>query len=126
MKYINQCYYTSFIYIVVILGIHCTGGQKYQVCGNSCSHTCLDLATNPDCSRKCVEGCNCLEGFSLDGDGLCVPITACPCVYDAKEYKTGYEMMQQQADGSYLVWSVSTPFTIFFPYTLYSPNIFIW
>ncbi|XP_071530009.1 uncharacterized protein [Panulirus ornatus] len=84
-------------------GVHCTGGQKYQVCGNSCSHSCLDLATNPDCSRKCVEGCNCLEGFSLDGDGICVPITECPCVYDAKEYKAGYEMMQQQADNSYLV-----------------------
>ncbi|KAK8718898.1 hypothetical protein OTU49_014379, partial [Cherax quadricarinatus] len=31
-------------------GVHCTGGQKYQVCGNRCSHTCLDLATNPDCT----------------------------------------------------------------------------
>nr|XP_045582100.1 uncharacterized protein LOC123745535 [Procambarus clarkii] len=84
-------------------GIHCTGGQKYQVCGNSCSHTCLDLATNSDCTRKCVEGCNCLDGFSLDGTGMCVPVTECPCVYEAKEYKPGYEMMQQQPDASFLV-----------------------
>lgn len=86
------------------LGVHCTGGQKYQVCGNSCARTCLDLATNVDCKRKCVEGCNCLEGFSLDSDGLCVPITECPCVYQAKEYKPGYEMMQIQPDGTYRVW----------------------
>ncbi|XP_063867870.1 uncharacterized protein LOC135104399 [Scylla paramamosain] len=84
-------------------GVHCTGGQKYQVCGNSCARTCLDLATNVDCQRKCVEGCNCLEGFSLDSSGICVPITECPCVYQAKEYKPGYEMMQIQPDGTYRV-----------------------
>ncbi|KAK7066927.1 Mucin-5B [Halocaridina rubra] len=81
-------------------GIHCTGGQKYQVCGNICTHTCLDLAMNPNCKRKCVEGCNCLEGFSLDNSGICVPVTECPCIYDNKEYKPGYEMLQEQADGS--------------------------
>lgn len=86
------------------LGVHCTGGQKYQVCGNSCSHTCLDLATNPDCKRKCVEGCNCPDGFSLDQDGICVPITDCPCVFESKEYKPGYEMLQRQPDGSDMVW----------------------
>ncbi|KAK3857259.1 hypothetical protein Pcinc_036476, partial [Petrolisthes cinctipes] len=81
-------------------GIHCTGGQRYQVCGNSCGRTCLDLATNVDCKRKCVEGCNCLDGFSLDTDGICVPVTECPCVYEGKEYKPGYEMLQAQPDGT--------------------------
>lgn len=94
----------SVILCFPLLGIHCTGGQKYQVCGNSCARTCLDLATNVDCQRKCVEGCNCLEGFSLDSSGICVPITECPCVYQAKEYKPGYEMMQIQPDGTYRVW----------------------
>lgn len=91
-------------YPLAFAGVHCTGGQKYQVCGNSCSHTCLDLATNPDCKRKCVEGCNCPDGFSLDQDGICVPITDCPCVFESKEYKPGYEMLQRQPDGSDMVW----------------------
>ncbi|XP_071530011.1 hemocytin-like isoform X2 [Panulirus ornatus] len=83
-------------------GIQCTGGQKYHVCGNSCSRTCLDLALNPDCANVCVEGCNCPEGFSLNGDDVCVPVSDCPCVYEAKTFKAGHKMMQQKG-GSYQV-----------------------
>ncbi|KAA0190908.1 hypothetical protein HAZT_HAZT005302, partial [Hyalella azteca] len=84
---------------VVSGGVHCTGGQQYQVCGDSCTHSCYDLATNPGCKRKCVEGCNCPEGFTLDASGICVPMSQCPCVYLGKEYKAGYEMMQPDAEG---------------------------
>ncbi|CAL4060988.1 unnamed protein product, partial [Meganyctiphanes norvegica] len=81
-------------------GIHCMGGQKYQVCGNSCQHTCLDIAENTECRRKCAEGCSCMDGFTLLADGICVPVSECPCIYGNKEFKAGYEMMQNNPDGT--------------------------
>ena len=87
-------------------GVHCKGGQQYQVCGDSCTHSCYDLASNPGCKRKCVEGCNCAQGFTLNAQEQCVPISACPCIYLGKEYKSGYEMMQPNADGDKSVWLV--------------------
>nr|XP_045582104.1 hemocytin-like isoform X3 [Procambarus clarkii] len=82
--------------------ILCTRGQVYQVCGDSCSHTCLDLTTNTDCDKKCVEGCNCPPGYTLDNDDICVPVSECPCVYEGDEYKPGHKMQQPQTDGSSL------------------------
>ncbi|KAG7174166.1 SCO-spondin-like 1, partial [Homarus americanus] len=83
--------------------IQCTNGQEYQVCGNSCSRTCLDLTTNTDCIKKCVEGCNCPIGFTLDSDDICLPISECPCVHDGEEYEPGHKMRQQQVDGAFLI-----------------------
>ncbi|CAG9772868.1 unnamed protein product [Ceutorhynchus assimilis] len=80
-------------------GIHCPGGQKYQVCGNSCSRTCSDISLRPDCKPQCVEGCNCPEGQALDDDGECVPIGQCKCYQDGLEFQAGYKEVRPASHG---------------------------
>ena len=83
-------------------GIHCTGGQKYQVCGNSCTRTCDDVATNPICKEQCVEGCNCPEGETLNEYGECIPIGQCRCQYDGLEFNAGYKEVRPATKGQEL------------------------
>lgn len=72
-------------------GIHCSGGQTYQICGDSCARTCQDISSRPDCRRQCVEGCNCPEGHALDEHGECVPIGQCGCQHEGMEFHAGYK-----------------------------------
>ena len=50
-------------------GVHCPAGQEYSVCGDSCSYSCHSKALNKNCTSRCVEGCACPEGLTLDADG---------------------------------------------------------
>lgn len=72
-------------------GIHCAGGQKYQICGNSCTRTCYDIATRPDCKQHCVEGCNCPEGETLDEHGECISIGRCGCQHEGIPFPADYK-----------------------------------
>lgn len=83
-------------------GIHCSTGQKYQVCGNSCTRTCLDIATRPTCTPQCVEGCNCPEGEALDDIGECIPIGECKCYLDGIQFHAGYKEIRNTTKGSEL------------------------
>lgn len=76
--------------------LQCPPGQEYQVCGKPCEHTCQDIATNEDelCDAKCVEGCNCPDGQTLNADGVCVSITQCPCIFQGRDYPPGYTTLQ--------------------------------
>lgn len=80
-------------------GIHCPGGQKYQVCGNSCARTCYDITTRPNCKQQCVEGCNCPEGESLDEHGECIPIGQCGCQHEGMEFPAGYKEVRPASKG---------------------------
>jgi von Willebrand factor len=80
-------------------GVHCPNGQKYQVCGNSCTRNCFDVATRPDCKPQCVEGCNCPEGESLNDDGECVPIGECNCHFDGLHFHAGYKEVRPASKG---------------------------
>ncbi|XP_078043521.1 hemolectin [Augochlora pura] len=71
--------------------IHCPGNQMYQICGNSCTRSCADISSYPDCKQQCVEGCNCPEGETLDVHGECIPIGQCPCVYAGFEFQAGHK-----------------------------------
>ncbi|KAJ3643777.1 hypothetical protein Zmor_026489 [Zophobas morio] len=80
-------------------GVHCPSGQKYQICGNSCTRTCFDVATRPDCKPQCVEGCNCPDGEALNDDGECVPIGECKCTYDGLQFHPGYKEVRPASKG---------------------------
>lgn len=82
---------------IFLLGVHCGGGQSYQVCGNSCTRTCHDISINTKCHRKCVEGCNCPEGQTLDSFGQCIPVHECPCVHKGIEYRPGHKELRPGA-----------------------------
>ncbi|XP_026826604.1 hemocytin isoform X2 [Ooceraea biroi] len=66
--------------------VQCSGGQIYEICGNSCTRSCADISLYRDCRHECVEGCNCPEGQTLDVNGECIPIAECPCVHGNREY----------------------------------------
>ena len=104
--YTNKWSWISYITSYFVKGMHCSGGQIYQQCGNSCSRTCSDISLNSDCKKKCVEGCNCRDGFTLDANQKCIPINSCPCVYEEKEYKPDYEMFQKNSEGILQTWCV--------------------
>ncbi|XP_056642321.1 hemocytin [Diorhabda sublineata] len=71
-------------------GVHCPGGQSFQVCGNSCTRTCRDIAEDENCKPQCVEGCNCPEGQTLDDNGECIAIRQCQCQYRGTDFPPGY------------------------------------
>ncbi|XP_071447163.1 hemocytin-like [Hetaerina americana] len=81
-------------------GIHCPGNQKYQVCGDSCTRSCFDISSRAEqtpCKRRCVEGCNCPEGETLDSRGQCVPISQCPCLHKGIKFDPGHKMIMPGA-----------------------------
>ncbi|XP_076369994.1 hemocytin-like isoform X2 [Tachypleus tridentatus] len=75
-------------------GFHCTGGQIYQVCGRSCEYTCSQIAIQTECSDRCVEGCACPQGMSLDANGICMSLSSCPCVHNGREYTPGFQQLR--------------------------------
>ncbi|KAF4518674.1 hypothetical protein B566_EDAN002708, partial [Ephemera danica] len=61
--------------------INCTSGQVFEVCGNSCTRTCSDLARTTSCRQSCVEGCRCPAGTVLDKNNKCVqPFQCSACI----------------------------------------------
>ena len=60
----------------------CPDNSEYTICGTACPRTCDDVA-NPrgiydGCTRQCVLGCQCMEGYVLSGH-RCVPEEQCGC-----------------------------------------------
>uniref|UniRef100_A0A1W7RAG6 Hemocytin n=1 Tax=Hadrurus spadix TaxID=141984 RepID=A0A1W7RAG6_9SCOR len=68
--------------------IECDGGQIYQECSNPCTYSCKSLSVEK-CDKKCVEGCACSSGSALSHDGVCIPISQCPCYHEENEYQPG-------------------------------------
>ena len=74
--------------------MQCPIGQTYQICGNSCTRSCSDLSERPDCKTRCVEGCNCPEGETLNDNGHCVPISQCGCTFQDTKFPANFKMIQ--------------------------------
>uniref|UniRef100_A0A673C8V8 VWFD domain-containing protein n=1 Tax=Sphaeramia orbicularis TaxID=375764 RepID=A0A673C8V8_9TELE len=56
----------------------CPSNSHYEVCGDSCPSTCPSLSFPFSCNTPCQEGCQCNDGFVLNGN-QCVPPTGCGC-----------------------------------------------
>ncbi|KAF5291992.1 hypothetical protein FQA39_LY14109 [Lamprigera yunnana] len=74
--------------------VNCPKGQQYQICGNSCTRTCSDLASFESCKERCVEGCNCPPGQSLDADGDCIDVSKCGCEYNGEHFEDNYKQIR--------------------------------
>ncbi|KAF4532963.1 hypothetical protein B566_EDAN000651, partial [Ephemera danica] len=73
--------------------INCPADQEYQTCGSPCGRTCRDVPI--PCISKCVEGCNCPEGQTLDREGgTCIPVSRCPCQYRGRQYESDTNILQ--------------------------------
>ncbi|XP_028304412.1 LOW QUALITY PROTEIN: mucin-2-like [Gouania willdenowi] len=70
----------------------CPGSQVFSFNHQRCQLTCRSLALK---EQNCisifspVDGCSCAEGSYLDDEGICVPVSKCPCFYNDVYIKPG-------------------------------------
>ncbi|XP_053722445.1 IgGFc-binding protein-like [Synchiropus splendidus] len=67
----------------------CPANSHYESCGSSCPSACPSLSFPYSCDNVCQEGCQCDDGFVLNGDE-CVRPTSCGC-YHRGQYREGGE-----------------------------------
>ncbi|XP_070783569.1 alpha-tectorin-like [Enoplosus armatus] len=68
---------------------NCPLNSHYQLCGTTCPSACPSLSFPFACDTVCQEGCQCDDGFVLNGN-QCVPPTNCGC-YHQGHYLEGGE-----------------------------------
>ncbi|XP_042364316.1 alpha-tectorin-like [Plectropomus leopardus] len=67
---------------------NCPQNSHYEVCGTSCPSTCPSLSFPFECGTVCQEGCQCKDGFVLNGN-QCVPPTHCGCHHQGRYWQAG-------------------------------------
>ncbi|XP_067828047.1 zonadhesin-like [Heptranchias perlo] len=55
----------------------CPPNSHHDMCASMCPRTCTH-PSEPDCSSKCIEGCDCDPGYVLS-DRVCVLLSDCGC-----------------------------------------------
>uniref|UniRef100_A0A8C9NQR2 VWFD domain-containing protein n=1 Tax=Serinus canaria TaxID=9135 RepID=A0A8C9NQR2_SERCA len=76
----------------------CPPNSHYNPCTSACPATCTDPLASQNCSRPCVEGCECNSGFVLSGE-QCVSMSNCGCFQDGKYYEKGESFWQPDCVG---------------------------
>lgn len=68
----------------------CPNNTVYSECISNCPKTCksLDEESAACDETNCKSGCQCVEGFVLEGD-QCIETSMCPCYYGGKAYHEG-------------------------------------
>uniref|UniRef100_A0A3B3UB36 VWFD domain-containing protein n=1 Tax=Poecilia latipinna TaxID=48699 RepID=A0A3B3UB36_9TELE len=66
----------------------CPSNSHYELCGSSCPSSCPSLSFPFTCDTQCQEGCQCNDGFVLNGN-QCVPPTSCGCFHDGRYRQAG-------------------------------------
>ncbi|KAF4518673.1 hypothetical protein B566_EDAN002707 [Ephemera danica] len=77
----------------------CPPGQEYQICGDSCSRSCRDISSNPNCKKRCIPGCRCPAGQALNDNNKCIPLSKCKCVYKDCNYGPSQQIIKPK-DGT--------------------------
>uniref|UniRef100_A0A8C6DGL5 Zonadhesin n=1 Tax=Moschus moschiferus TaxID=68415 RepID=A0A8C6DGL5_MOSMO len=57
----------------------CPPNSRYTLCAKLCPDTCHSTFSGMACQNRCVEGCECNQGFVLSGL-QCVPRSECGCL----------------------------------------------
>ncbi|KAL8220177.1 UNVERIFIED_CONTAM: hypothetical protein K2H54_040043, partial [Gekko kuhli] len=73
-------------------GFTCPANNYYDFCGTACPATCDNLRAPAKCTKPCVPGCFCREGYVLNS-GICVPLSRCGCTLDGRYYPLGDEVI---------------------------------
>jgi hypothetical protein len=55
----------------------CGENEVFHSCGTACPATCANPHPSPVCTKQCVIGCFCKEGFLKNANGACVPAANC-------------------------------------------------
>uniref|UniRef100_A0A3B3IP88 Uncharacterized protein n=1 Tax=Oryzias latipes TaxID=8090 RepID=A0A3B3IP88_ORYLA len=68
----------------------CPSNSHSEVCGTSCPSTCPSLSFPFSCDTPCQDGCQCNDGFVLNGN-RCVPPTSCGCYHQGRYWQSGQQ-----------------------------------
>nr|DBA15730.1 TPA: hypothetical protein GDO54_003201 [Pyxicephalus adspersus] len=66
----------------------CPANSHYELCTRTCEQTCSGLTAPTKCTERCFEGCECNDGYVLDGD-TCVSMDKCGCVFSGRYLSEG-------------------------------------
>ncbi|XP_064486185.1 zonadhesin-like [Ornithodoros turicata] len=69
--------------------VRCGEGLTYQTCPPRCLTSCDSISKNVSCTERCLEGCACPVGFTLNKFGRCVSPEECGCLRNGREYPAG-------------------------------------
>uniref|UniRef100_G1N5Z2 VWFD domain-containing protein n=1 Tax=Meleagris gallopavo TaxID=9103 RepID=G1N5Z2_MELGA len=78
--------------------VACPANSHYNPCTNACPATCTDPLASNNCSKPCVEGCECNDGFVISG-AQCVSMSNCGCLQNDKYYEKGEAFWQTNCAG---------------------------
>ncbi|XP_051274593.1 alpha-tectorin-like isoform X1 [Dicentrarchus labrax] len=67
---------------------NCPLNSHYELCGSSCPSACPSLSFPFTCDTLCQDGCQCDDGFVLNGN-QCVRPTACGCYHQGRYRSEG-------------------------------------
>lgn len=73
--------------------VSCPANSHYASCMMVCQPQCAPARGQRDCNQYCVEGCQCDQGYVLNGKS-CILSQNCGCYTDGKYYEVGYGMKQ--------------------------------
>ncbi|XP_073457695.1 IgGFc-binding protein-like [Aquarana catesbeiana] len=66
----------------------CPANSHYELCTRTCEQTCSGLTSPTKCTDRCFEGCQCNDGYILDGD-TCSTMDKCGCVFSGRYLSEG-------------------------------------
>lgn len=73
-----------------LLLVHsCPANSHYSSCMSVCPPQCAPARGQRDCSQECTEGCQCDQGYVLNGRGCILPQN-CGCYTDGKYYEVSF------------------------------------
>ncbi|XP_061227383.1 LOW QUALITY PROTEIN: IgGFc-binding protein-like [Neopsephotus bourkii] len=78
--------------------VACPPNSHYNPCTSACPATCIDPLASKNCSRPCIEGCECSNGFVISG-GECVSMSNCGCLQNGRYYEKGEAFWQTDCAG---------------------------
>ncbi|XP_075763606.1 IgGFc-binding protein-like [Pelodiscus sinensis] len=70
----------------------CPAKNYFDFCGPACPATCANLSAPLLCTKPCVAGCFCREGYVLDEE-RCVPVSRCGCTLEGRYHQLGEEVI---------------------------------
>ncbi|KAK7926066.1 hypothetical protein WMY93_008376 [Mugilogobius chulae] len=66
--------------------LNCPANSHYSVCVPACPPQCAPARGQRDCTHDCVEGCQCDQGYVLNGKS-CILAQNCGCYTDGKYFE---------------------------------------
>lgn len=67
----------AFAAAIPAASMQCSDNEIFKPCGSACAPSCKNPNPGPACTRQCVIGCFCKEGYLRNANGICVESHKC-------------------------------------------------